>query len=220
MLWVPFFSDLQKCSSPLLEIWTLVLQTGWVHQSMLRIFSICTRDICNLGLAKVWLHNFKLSKDMKETFISRLRDICTRAMLLQLFIASAEMQLAENPAEFLLAQWFEEAFSLNSNARHHYFSGFGSEDSLWTIKLAFWKHFCLTKLEHNLRVSSKWFSLTIVDQSVLHSNNLCYGSCLWQDPGLLNAQVAARAAVWASHKSSTLILIVVSHPLSSEEESP
>lgn len=157
MLWVPFFSDLQKFSSPLLESWTLVLQTGWVHQSMLRKFYICTRDVCNLGLAKVWLHNFKLSKDVKETFVSRLRDICTRVMLLQLFIASAEMQLGENPAEFLLAQWFEEAFSLNSNAGDHCFSGFGSEDSWWTTKLAFRKHLCLTKLEHNLRVSSKGF---------------------------------------------------------------
>lgn len=90
---------------------------------MLRKFYVCTRGVCNLGLAKLWLHNFKLSKDVKETFVSRLRDICTRAMLLQLFIASAEIQLGENPAEFLLAQWFEEAFSLNSNAGDHCFLG-------------------------------------------------------------------------------------------------
>lgn len=122
------------------------------------------RDICNLGLAKLWLRNFKLSKVMNETFITSLWNICTHAMWLQLFIASSEMQLGGNPPEILLTQLFEEAFSLNLNAGDHYFLGFGSEHTLWTTKLAFWKHYhCLIKPEHNPRVSSKGVLLSIFD---------------------------------------------------------
>lgn len=157
-----FSSDLQKWSSPILKISPLVLKTAWVRQPILRKFLIRKRDICTLGLAKARLHNFKLSKVMKETFLSRLRSLCTHAMQLQLFIGSSEMQLGGNPPEILRTQLFEEAFSLSLNTGDQCFLGFGSEHILWPTKLAFWKHYdCRIKLEHNPRVSNTGVLLLI-----------------------------------------------------------
>ena len=68
------------------------------------------------------------------------------------------MQLAGNPAEILLTQQFEAAFALSLNAEDHYFSGFASEDILWTTKSDFQKRYhCLIKLNITLDYQVKGF---------------------------------------------------------------